>query len=252
MMNIVQQYSPIFQFHPQETSYPLSIEELCKHSVLRSMPDNKIIAEQFIPGELFSKYNDKNNYIDIPSSTYAGGFDSTVPLYCIVDKKEDYTDLQYFLLYAYNPGYNVLGKMYGEHQGDLEHVTIRLIGDRPEYVLFSAHGRKENSWVQWKDVEKNGDSVVVYVARGSHAHYPEARTYIRIAGFASDVTSKHGFHWQPHTIVEVDDYTAWNNFKGGLSSHFTNPPKKNRWYKNELPLTHKNPTFLTRFFLCCL
>lgn len=258
-IELVQKFAPTFIFHPRETSYPLSIESLCRSSILKNRISGDTISDIFTPDELCSKYNDENNYLDISSNIFAGGFDQSVPLYCVIDDQhENYIDLQYFSLYSENPGYvncvclGLACCICGFHQGDGEHITVRLDRDKtPTNVLFSAHGSFEHTWKEWGDVDKIGNSVVSYIALGSHANYSQAKRYNRIGCFASDLANGSGFMWQPHNISIITDYTAWNNFRGGLSSNFTNAPKKNSWYKNELPLTHKNPTAFRRFFLCC-
>ena len=77
--------------------------------------------------------------------------------------------LQYWFFYFYNDApLKWIG--YGRHEGDWEMVELRLGDDgTPDLAVYAQH--KEAGVREWVDVEKNGDTPVVYVARGAHASY---------------------------------------------------------------------------------
>jgi hypothetical protein len=255
---LAKKYIPTFVFHPDETTYPLSIQKLCEISFLRDRkkPDT-IVGVIESPDDLFFKYNNENYYLDIQTKNVA--YNHETPLYCVIsqNREEKYIDLKYILLYAYNPGYKMCGFFkIGNHQGDLEHVTVRLNYDNKEIerVFFSAHGSKEGSWIDCHDLQMIGHSVVVYVSLYSHANYHTAKKVIRAGGIIciNDITSKQGINWTPLNVELINDHTPWNNFKGNISNHTTKVPKKHSWYENEVdPSKHSNLSFWQRFFLCC-
>jgi hypothetical protein len=82
--------------------------------------------------------------------------------------------LQYWAWYFYNDYQLALG--FGTHEGDWESVQFRMgiDGDVPDVAVYAQHRNGEKR--DWEDVEKtgDGDTPVVYVARGSHAAYFEA------------------------------------------------------------------------------
>lgn len=75
--------------------------------------------------------------------------------------------LQYWYLYVYNDFGN-------KHEGDWEMAIIELDPhQRPVRMAVSAH--MGGTQRRWRDVEKDGERPILYVARGSHAGYFEYR-----------------------------------------------------------------------------
>ena len=114
--------------------------------------------------------------------------------------------LQYWFFYYYNDApLKWIG--YGKHEGDWEMIQLRLGDDStPDLAVYAQH--KEAGVREWRDVQRldDGDTPVIYVARGAHASY-----------FAP------GHHWNDRAdggrpappltleIVEADDpaWIAW-------------------------------------------
>ena len=67
-------------------------------------------------------------------------------------------------------------------------------------VWYGAHGWRDGVWRHGEQVEREDGRVVVYVAKGSHATYPEEGTWWRIWGHANDVTEK-GVRWDVQEVV---------------------------------------------------
>lgn len=107
----------------------------------------------------------------------------------------------------------------GYHHGDRERIimlqnkTSRAI----DYVYFNAHGRGQGVWKDYDECEVNltDGSLIVYVARGSHAFYPHAGVYFRIFGLANDYCSSRGEYMTSY-IVGMHDIDA--NLKPALHS----------------------------------
>ena len=91
-------------------------------------------------------------------------------------------DIQYWLFYPFN-GLMGTPPFSAEHEGDWEHVTVRVADDgQPLKVYYSAHDG-EGSWYrlgQGSPVTLVGGShPVVYSAYHSHASYPTAGLIVR-------------------------------------------------------------------------
>ncbi len=93
--------------------------------------------------------------------------------------------LQYWYFYYYDDfGYAALG----EHEGDWESVEIGLDEDlKPEVFVYSQHKRAVKCYVEDEEADvTEGGAPIVYVARGSHANYPEAGEYLTEVSFNPD------------------------------------------------------------------
>ena len=78
--------------------------------------------------------------------------------------------LQYWFYYPFNDFYTL-----GDHEGDWEHVTVRLGPDLgPLGAWYAQHDENApGEWSGWSALEREGDHPVVLSARGSHASFPE-------------------------------------------------------------------------------
>lgn len=77
--------------------------------------------------------------------------------------------LQYWYFYFFND-YQLAGGI-GLHEGDWEMVQLRLDDGFPDLAVYCQHAYSEVR--RWDDVEREGDTPIVYVSRGSHAAYFE-------------------------------------------------------------------------------
>jgi hypothetical protein len=109
----------------------------------------------------------------------------------------------------------------GEHQADIENVRIRINkeGTKITNMYFSAHGGDQCRWAHYDNIEwyEYGVRPIVYVAKGSHANYPNSGTWWRIFGFANDKTEK-GIKWCPDNLVNLEDRSDLVNFNGPLGN----------------------------------
>ena len=117
----------------------------------------------------------------------------------------------------------------GTHQGDWEHVTIRLDGEQPVEVAFYSHGSPRI--VPWSAVEKDAGRPVVYAAQGSHASYaaPSSergeRRCFRNLGCIVDPTGR-GRRWDSREALADAKAQPWFGFGGGWGS-------LGQWYRAE-------------------
>ncbi|MFH0891891.1 MAG: hypothetical protein V1867_03870, partial [Candidatus Falkowbacteria bacterium] len=127
---------------------------------------------------------------EFTSITVSGQYHPAYYAYRTEDSYEDslgYTHefivLQYWYFYAFND-WEAWGGI-NNHEGDWETVMVFLDKDteEPKYVAYSQHhnegevnppfqyGSVRHSWDS-EEIEKEGDRVKSFVARGSHANYP--------------------------------------------------------------------------------
>ena len=117
----------------------------------------------------------------------------------------------------------------GTHQGDWEHVTIRLDGEQPVEVAFYSHGSPRI--LPWSAVEKEGGRLVVYAAKGSHASYGSPSTErgerrcFRNLGCIVDPTAR-GRRWETSRLLADARTRPWFGFGGGWGA-------LGQWYRAE-------------------
>src|SRR6266536_3666222 len=78
--------------------------------------------------------------------------------------------VQYWFFYPFNDFLAVFN-----HEGDWEHVTVRLDRAlRPVGAWYARHRRSApGKWFAWNDLAREGDHPVALSARGSHASYAD-------------------------------------------------------------------------------
>jgi hypothetical protein len=103
--------------------------------------------------------------------------------------------IQYWFFYAFNGG------DINRHEGDWEMIQVVLSGEQPTQVMFSQHYAGQTA--TWNQVEKEGNHVKVYVARGSHANY--IKPYSGKIGLASDDVGDNGKILKPK-VLQPDGY----------------------------------------------
>jgi hypothetical protein len=87
-------------------------------------------------------------------------------------------DAQYWLFYPYN-GRMGTPPFHGEHEGDWEHVTVRVLGDGQLAGVYCSAHYGEGRWYASAPLTLVDGHPVVYSARHSHASYPFAGTVPR-------------------------------------------------------------------------
>lgn len=167
------------------------------------------------------------------------------PVYVHVVQNGGKLYIQYALFYAYNGATAVLGGALwiGEHQADIENVTAEIENNELKGYYLSHHG--DETFYSVEDLEKHGDRVKIYVARGSHANYPAPKAYRRVYGCAWDVADANGYLWEPKKYVYLvnPDEPGYNpetmgfmRLRGHMGDGLTsgsvlNLPSKNWWMK---------------------
>ena len=146
---------------------------------------------------------------------------SDVPVYAFWAKKSfenlfDFVDLVYFFYYPYNRGKEVFDTIFGNHVGDWEHVTVRLMWSyddqtgwslQPAQMYLSAHDF--GGIYEWETIPKINDThPIVYSAWGSHGVW-----------LTNENNGRHKYNEACHLWCEdLTDWTSegtswdtWNN-----------------------------------------
>ena len=118
----------------------------------------------------------------------------------------------------------------GRHEGDWEHIAVRLRGETPVEVAFYSHGRARV--VPWASVRKEGGRPVVFVAQGSHASYAapssvrgERRCFAGI-GCIVDRTERSSRRWEAWRLLGDARAKPWYGFGGAWG-------RVGGWYRAE-------------------
>lgn len=172
---IIRTYGPLLRLHPNEQYLPLAAEEYIAACTL------------------------EGNYLVIQNPQIEAGDLNSAVAYVVANWVcEQYTDLQFWYCYGYNgapavqvhlwaaTGGDFLWEQWysfgnlncGQHQGDWEHVTLRIdnAAKIPVAVGYSAHGD-----TNWFTPDTDGQ-VIAYAAQSMHGTYP-------VAGDHSELTA---------------------------------------------------------------
>ena len=214
--NIAEQYAPILYFEQDEACYPVDVLYHVDNSYLYQFTGDESLLIDESPSNLdLSGYATDGYYLDNMLGTtddeniiqdYQSKLNTLgYRVYCHIHQSGGTTVVQYWMFYAFNKG------ELNQHEGDWEMVQIVLSGGTPTDVMYSQHHGGQRA--TWDQVERDGDHIKVYVARGSHANY--LRSYSGKFGVASDIVGANG------KILESGDYTLellesqdWLSFAG--------------------------------------
>jgi hypothetical protein len=244
--SVAREACPVFYLHSEEKHRPCSAEWIVDNSVLYRGDD--IVAN---PNNMSDFSKNLGDNISINPQAYIGT--QTSPMYYYIIHNGRTIDIVYFLMFTYNSGYRVLGKLRGDHEGDIEYVIQRFrIGDDgvpvPVAVYFSAHG-DEGRWISSKNVEYSGKRPHVYVALGSHAMYHNAGTQYRVCFLANDKTDR-GDIVVGEIIYVTDREPLWMRYRGGWSRDGIDSVATRSWWIRAP--THNSNWFTRLFPLGCI
>ncbi len=240
--NLLNKYAPVYYFHLEEKYFPDSVDEYLGNAELRFhyrlRKDDAILAkgevnqqtmisqrhrnkdalgrytDEFISSKDFrDTYNHGGFFLEVPDdladkdSVYFGdqNLDRT-PIYATAYRCSKGTiNLQYWLFYPYNLAPAVAGVRLN-HEGDWEHITIRL--DKSENiseVYFASHNDEGESYLLDSIEVHKGTHPVVYSALGTHASFVSAGVQDRGWYLPSDYTGKGAFLDATERVLNVGD-----------------------------------------------
>jgi len=194
-------YAPIFYFEGEETCYPIDASYHLDNSI-----------EKWIDPLLPETYFYDNTQGTIKDDGVINHYQSVMDSYGFTVYYHNYDDIatgstviQYWMFYAFNKG------ELNQHEGDWEMVQVVIDDNGPSWVSYSQHHSGQKA--TWSQVEKDGNHIKVYVARGSHANY--LRSFSGKLGIASDIVGANGkiLNFDEYILDNLEDQT-WIDFEG--------------------------------------
>ena len=209
-----------FIFEGEETCYPIDAEFHIQNSYLLEVDNSVPISTNPTAADLATYSTDiyltyyldnqrgsidNYNQIVSDSQNWESTSGNTVYYRTYNDQTTGEIVIQYWMFYAFNAG------ELNQHEGDWEMVEIVFSAGIPSWVAYSQHHSGQKA--TWSQVEKDGNHIKVYVARGSHANY--LRSYSGKLGIASDIVGTNGKILTPsdYTLKNLDD-EEWIDFRG--------------------------------------
>ncbi len=171
---LLETYAPRIWFSSEESYWPSSVQWAFPQLERFSDAEGQYWVRSIEP-------------LDSPSDTlpfFAGQLDDA-PIYGYwADKGGGIVDLVYFVYCPYNRGKSVLDTIWGNHVGDWEHITVRLLRD-PEgaysasQIYLSAHNFGGAYDFGGGEIELfEGTHPVVYSASGSHGFWAQPGDHV--------------------------------------------------------------------------
>ncbi|HEC75722.1 MAG TPA: PKD domain-containing protein, partial [Thermoplasmatales archaeon] len=215
-INLAETYKPVLALSQGEIFYPTKVENFLNYSKLK---EKKLIGEDYwIIGPPIRKedyhylkdYSTDDYYLDLYSdyTTDAENYEGVLNIWNQILSEDKHTNvtyvnvskvkvkfitsegqeiekeiiaIQYWYLFFYNPAF-----FY--HEGDWEHITLFLDEQiNPFCIVYNRHWLIHES-VSWESVKKMGSHPIVYIAKRSHASYPNPGKHGITGGWAD-------YHW---------------------------------------------------------
>jgi hypothetical protein len=177
-IELIKKYAPYIYMAEEEEFFPSTVEFSFPH-MTRFLKDDKYWVKT---KEELKEPSDVLDY-------FHGDLENAKVYAFWVWKSKGVKEITYFIYYPYNRGKEVGGTIFGNHVGDWEHITVRMVpkvisGEwdfTPIKIHLSAHdGGHTKDWVQ---VDKHDGAPIVFSAAGSHAMYfePGDHEYSKVA-----------------------------------------------------------------------
>ena len=210
---------PYFPNQPEDYQ-PCSLEWFLQHSKL-NIPNRPSIQHPSVQDLLAN--NQSGTQAALLDSRYRSGDLGTAKIFAHIRRAPHdllFVDIQYWFFYAYN-GAVPIQPFFGNHEGDWEHITVRVSNwwssiDKisVEGVFFAAHGYSDGRWITKAASSPEKDRYafvkgtrhpIVFSAYNTHASYESAGIQWREATwyFLQDFTSEDGPVWGPTGVAEL-------------------------------------------------
>jgi len=210
-------HAPILYFEGQETCYPVDASYHIDNSYLYLVGSDTPLSTSPTETELETYSTEESQYVyldnqkgTVSDDNIITDYQNNMNSYETTVYYRVYSDgatkiVQYWMFYAFNKG------ELNQHEGDWEMVQVSLLGEIPNGVMYSQHHQGQKA--TWEQVEKEGNQIKVYVARGSHANY--LRSYSGKFGISSDIVGNDGIVLEStdYELVELNSQ-GWLNFSG--------------------------------------
>ena len=248
-LDVIQKYTPTIYLHPYDNHHPMAVEEFLSECSMLDQNGN-VLKSGLTPADL-ATYSGASNYLSFTNGVWPsagndyetgdpivagaspGWGQSNSPIYVKTIDYGTYIDLKFYTFYAIN-GFQTFQAgiivdfvtqpylfdwgNFALHQGDWEHITVRISEDTTQLlgVFYSQHG---NAF--WDaSPAMDGTHPIVYSAWDSHANYPDSNIEIN-----TTILNSPGVI--PLSWIKVVDITT--NSTGGTVSSYHQP---NPYYPN--------------------
>lgn len=229
---------PICYLHETEKYFPMKLNDYLDNCYVKKKNNDLVKFKYDITGkykEDVALYPNKNEKFANVKSLYRGNpnVDKVPYIVKVNDLGNGKSQIIFFFFFGYNGETRILKDLIklGKHYADLEHIYMIVDNNilnnsnnkseaikSIDSVFYAAHSGGET--FKLKDLEKEDDSIVVYIASRSHASYRKKGLYLRYFGFGNDYTKKY-YKWYPELYIidknfdpQLNDFI--NNYRGQL------------------------------------
>ena len=231
LLTLVQRYCPVFYLCQDDAFHPCSFEFFISNCRLVDSRDGTVLAEygSLEPNRfgLDGRTTGEHCVLElaVPEARLGQADMDSVPVYAHVKNIEERDssaadsellgealEITYITMFAHNGPYHIgFGLEVGAHDGDIEHVTVRV--DPRDFSLigvwYNSHRNHDGSWVKAGQVETEmvqmHNRIVSYIAKHGHGHYPTATITYRHFFLGNDITQK-AVRWDPKRVVLLPTY----------------------------------------------
>lgn len=267
MEELIRKFKPIYYLHKQEKFYPCPIISYLQKCTVHDSKSGKILIDErkiLTPKLLYDECQKQPILKEKSAATLEirPNFDyyirgesdlNKIPIYSNIVEYGGKTYINYVTFFSYNHHYIILklGRV-GNHYADIEHITVQLNQNKQlERIYYSQHSG--GIWLKPGEFGLEGTHPVAYISNGSHAIYSKPGNWIRLYGFANDITEK-GFQWDApvevlynpgtekfniNTMGFLDYYGDWG-FK-----HVSGFITKSWWKNPQNQITEKMPIYFS-------
>lgn len=184
-MDQIVQFAPIVYFCGDEPYKPCSIEYILSNSVLCDTDDPNFKIKHPTQKDLETHHQD-NFYLNIDKECIHGPSSLNEAIMYVavqVPYDEQYVDLRYIFLYAYNGPqtstilesdinmFDCALSTYAEHQGDIEGITVRVTADFQQVISVNYESHGDDHFFDANEVDFEKTHPIVLSAYNSHASY---------------------------------------------------------------------------------
>jgi hypothetical protein len=277
---ICEKYAPYIVFHPDETCFPIKIEQylsVCNPlKYLDPLLDQKTveqkIAVQPTSDEIYQAYKDNK---PVENLSFKEPIDTSLNIikgdpkqaYCYVKvvETDTYIRLIYYYLFSHTDAYPCCGcccpiTSYA-HKADIKYIVVELskVSKVINKVYYGAHGSQSGAWKSASEIEYYDSHPVAYSAKGDHSFYYNSGVHPRIYFVVYDKCANSiidGTLCKPLVYQTVDDQNinfrsnldGWNYLQSKMNVDGIDSPSKQGFWNNNIAEASNN--WFKRLFCC--
>lgn len=217
---MLRKFAPLVRLHPDDDYRPASIDWYLERShmmkALRRFTDKGEVDRRKI-----GDYKDPNWSIKLADDDDRRGDLAAAMCYGHAIEHSRYMELQYWFFYPYN------GPMwgFGTHEGDWEHISIKVVDGKAVKYFFATH--TDGDTHEPNEMLTDQGHVVVFSAKHSHASYKSKGKQER--KHLPDDHTDFGQAWETWRRLErIDRRLGWIRYPGRWGS-IKGPAHQGAW-----------------------